>query len=487
MSFNNRAILRILSVITLTIGLAMVIPMLAALAYSEKQAFESFITISLVLVLIGATGMVIIKPKGGHLRIRDGYFIVSICWLVAACFGALPYMVTGVTASVTDALFVSISAFTTTGATVLKLDMIPKSVLLWQGVCNWLGGMGILVLIISIIPAMGIEGRTMMEAEVTGVSSEKVSNRLSDSSKELYLLYIVFTVIELLLLFIGPMDFFDALLNTLSSVSTSGMPSMHHALTHYNSLYVEFIISSFTFLTSISFTVYYFLLQRDFKAVFGNQELRGFLIMILTACVLVAGNLYLTGTYGFFNSIRYALFQVMSMATTAGVSLAGHGTWPAFSLAILGCIMLVGGCSFSTCGGIKVSRMQVMLKLVIRGYQKRLHPRSVVAVKLGDDVISAHKVSFITIFVLLYVIVALFGALLLSLQDLDLLTTMSSSLAMLSNIGIGMGQVSDGDFSVYGSAMRPVLCFLMLVGRLELFTFIVLFMPSFWNPNKYKN
>ena len=486
MSFNNKAIARILSIAILTVGFSLLLPAIFAFFAHEQNEFDVFFRLSIIISISGLLLIYFIKPANTFLRVRDSYLTVTLCWLTFSLLGALPYLLSGITASFIDSFFVSTASFTTTGATVLKLDTLPKSILLWQGICNWLGGLGLLILVISVIPTLGMGGKNLAEAEVTSASSDKVSSKLADSMKHLYIIYIALTIIEFIMLSLGPMTLFDALLNTLSSISTSGIASMYHPLSHYNSPYTEVVIAIFSLISSVNFALYYMLIQGDIKAFFRNIEFRFFIMWILACAALISANLYFSNTYDLPHSIRNGIFQTVSMASTAGFTISGHLNWPSFSLVILTALIFVGGCTFSTCGGIKVSRLLVFLKLIERGYQKRLHPRSVVTVKIGRKPIPAKKVSIITIFILLYALFIIFGSLILSLDGHNLSTTISSALCMLSNVGVGLDKVSCGDFSIYSPPMRLVLCLLMLAGRLELFTFLAMFMPSFWFPSKYK-
>lgn len=487
MSFNIKAIAKVISILILTIGIAMSIPTVFAFFVNEKKEFEVFFSLCALFTFIGLAIKYLTRTYDMFLKIRDSYLTVTLCWLTFSVLGSFPYLLTGITDSVIDAFFVSTASFTTTGATVLNPDSLPRSLLLWQGVCNWLGGLGLLVLIISVIPALAIGGKNLAEAEVTSSPSDKVSSKLADSMKHLYFIYISLTIIEFVLLALGPMGKFDALINTLSCISTSGIASMHHPISHYDSFYTELVIAGFTFISSVNFTLYYLLIHGDFMAFYRNMEFRFFLFWIIIASTLVSVNLFFTNTYDLEHSIRYGALQTISMAGTAGFPIGSHLDWPNFSLVILVLGMFVGGCTFSTSGGLKISRFMVFLKLIERGYQKRLHPKSVVAVKIGRKPISAKKVSIITIFIMLYILFAMGGALILSLDGYNLTTSLSSSLAMLSNTGMGLDKVSTGDFSIYSPPMRLVLCFLMIAGRLELFTFLALFMPSFWFPSKFKD
>lgn len=487
MSFNYRIIFKSVSIIPVILGISMFIPMVTAYYYNEWQELKIFSILAAIMIIFPFLLFHYLRRSSGIIRMRDGYLTVALCGITACLLGALPYLASGQTTSIIDSLFESISSLTTTGATLFNLDTIPKSLLMWKGVCNWLGGIGILILCISVLPALGIEGKTLAQAEVPGQILGKITNRTSDSAKYLYVVYITFTVAEFILLSLGPMNIFDSIINTMASVSTSGLGSINHAFSHYNSFYNDTVIGTFSLLASVNFTLYFLIIHGNWKAIISNIELRAFLVIIFLSSLFVILNLYLTNTYGLSEAIRYGIFQVISISTTSGFSIEGHGGWPSFSLVLLTVLMLIGSCSFSTGGGIKVIRFLVLCKLVARGFTRRIHPRSVVAVKVGGRPISALRVSYITVFIMVYFILIIIGSILLSLQNLDLITTLSSSLAMISNVGIGFGDVAAGNFSIYCRPLRLVLCFLMIAGRLELFTVITLFMPSFWNPSKFKN
>ncbi|QIB69978.1 TrkH family potassium uptake protein [Aminipila butyrica] len=487
MSFNYRVIFKFVSLIPLIMGLAMILPAGAGAFYGEWPECQVFSFLALFSLLLGSGLFYFFRPRSGSLHLRDGYLIVCLCGLIAFAFGAAPYLLTGQTASFIDSFFESVSTLTTTGSTVFHLDDLPRSLLLWRGICSWLGGISILVLCIAILPSFGMEGKSLAQAEVPGQILGRSISRTADSAKYLYILYIAFTAAEWLLLALGPMDIFDALINTMSSISTSSLGWTRHSFAQYDDLYTEAIVAVFTLLASVNFALYFLLIHRNWKAVLNNIELRAFFLIILLSSLLVSLNLYLTHSHNLVNSIRYGIFQVISMATTSGFSIASQENWPALSLGILSVLMLMGSCSFSTGSGIRVIRILVLCKLVARGFTRRIHPRSVVAVKIGPRSISALRVSYITVFVLLYFILIVFGSILLSLQNLDMLTTLSTSLSMISNVGIGFGEAASGNFSIYCAPLKLVLCFLMIVGRLELFTVITLFMPSFWSPDKYKN
>lgn len=487
MTFNTKTIAKILSVITLIVGLAMLLPAGFAILMHETREFQVFMSLSLITCAISLFILYFARPKDTYLHIRDNYLTIALCWLVVSIIGALPYIFTNTTTSIIDAFFISTSSFTTTGATVLKLHTIPKSLMLWEGISNWLGGLGFLVFVISVIPALGVYSKSLSEAEVSIAPSEKVTKSFSESMRYLYSIYIFLTIVEFFLLVLGPMDSFDALINTLSSISTSGISSTYNSLVNYDSAYTEGVICGFSLISSINFSLYYLMLHGDFGAFLRNKEFRFYIILLLAASLLVSGNLFFSNTYDLLHSLRYGFFQTISIASTASFTIGSHISWPSFSLIILVAMMVVGGCSFSTSSGIKISRLLIFTKLIGRGYQKRLHPKSVVAVKITKKAVPAKKVSLITIFIILYILFALLGALILSLDGHSLATTLSTSFCMISNTGVGFDAVSDGDFSIYSAPMKAILCFLMLAGRLELFTILVLFMPSFWNPSKLKN
>ncbi len=482
MSFNVKIIMRIIGVISVIIGASMTLPLITAFIYGEKEIGFAFIKSMAVSLTAAFLLLTLFRTDSTALKIRDGYLIAAICWFVASALGAFPYAFSGVIPSYADAFFESVSGFTTTGATVIDdLSAMPKAIQLWRSFSHWLGAMGILILAISLLPALGISGMRIASAEAPGPTVEKISTKISDSARKLYTMYITFTLIEIVLLTAGGLNLFDALVHTFGSIGTGGISNYKNGVAHFESLYVEFIVIFFSTVASINFVLYNLLLQRKWREFFHDEELRVFLAILISSFLLVTANLWASGTYGPGISARNAIFQATAFMTTSGYSIADYTLWPSFSQMILFCLMLIGGCSASTCGSIKVIRVIILFKLIVRGMYKRLHPNAVVPVRIGSRLISAETVSKVSSFTVLYFTVFVVSSLIVALENHDLMTTFSAVASSLSNTGLGMGLLGpEGNFEIFSLPTRLYLAVLMIAGRLELFTIIMLLSPSFW-------
>lgn len=488
MDLNYKTLIKISSLIIAVIGLSMIPSIICAIIYGERTCLIDFV---FFCVLFTVTGIIIYNCiPASHISARDGYLIVASCWIVSCLFGALPYMFSGEGFTFAQSVFESTAGFTTTGATSIDGFIEPKSLILFKAVSHWLGGMGILILAVSILPAMGIGGQNLAKAETPAPKVDKISNRISDSARLLYIMYFALSLLEfILLLFNRKMTIFDALVNTLSTISTSGIITHETGLAFYESFYVEIIITVFTIFAAVNFNLYYFLLNGKIKEFFGNAELRAFLGIIAAVTIIITLNLTFNGIYdNVFTALRYSFIQVVSFISTSGFTFTNFISWPVLSKLLLFMLMFIGGCAASTGGGIKVIRIVVMCKLVFRGFIRRIHPRAVVAVKIDGKAVSAPMVSQITTFIMVYNLIYLLSCVILSLNNLDMETTISVTAGIISNSGIGMGMFGEfGNLSMFGSASQLFMSFLMLLGRLELFTLLFLLVPGFWNPSRQKN
>jgi len=346
--------------------------------------------------------------------------------------------------------------------------------------------MGILILVISILPALGIGGQKIASAEAPGPTLEKLSYHMSDSAKILYIIYITFTIIEFVLLRLGGLNTFDALVHAFASMGTGGSSNYKIGVAHFDSLYIEMVMAIFSILASINFILYNQLIKRKWREFLKDTELRVFLSILGIATLLMTLNLWMQDTYNSIGeALRYSIFQSASFMSTSGFATADYTLWPTFSQTILFTLMLIGGCSASTCGSLKVIRIIVLFKLIVRGLYRRLHPNSVVHIKVGGKSLNSEAVSRISSFVILYFTVLIFSSLVLSLDNHDLVTTISAAAGSLSNTGMGFNLLGpDGTLSIFSPPMRLFLSVLMIAGRLELFTIILLFTPSFWRSDK---
>ena len=487
MRLNIRLIIRIISIVTLLLSLAMLPALCTSLLYGESNTVKAFSICIVPILLFSALLAFVSNPTSTILRIRDGFLIVALCWVLGSVVGALPYIVSGVIPNFADAFFESASGFTTTGSTILHdIEILPKGILFWRSFTHWLGGMGILIFAIALLPALGINALHIAAAETTGPSMDKLSPKMTDSTRILYVIYIGMTVMETILLLLGGMDLFDALVHTFGSVGTGGFSSYNDSIGHFDSLYIEMVISVFTLLAGVNFSLYYLLFLGNWKGFFRDGELRVYLYIICGATLLITAVLTIFGiARGIGDAFRLAFFQAVSIITTTGYCTTDFSLWPSAGTMVLFLLMFVGGCSSSTAGSVKVIRIAVFIKLIRRGIYKRLHPTAVVPVKLGDRSLSSQVVSKIASFLLLYLSLFLFGTLLLSLDSFDLITTASSVAACLGNVGPGLGDVGPlSNFSGYSDGATVFLSLLMITGRLELFTILFLFLPGFWNPDR---
>ncbi len=487
MRLNIKLDIRILSIVMLLISLSMLPALCVSLLYGENETAKSFLVCIVPVILFCTVLTLVSRPVSSTIRIRDGFLIVAFCWILGSAVGALPFIVSGAIPSFPDAFFESASGFTTTGSTILKdVEILPKGILFWRSFTHWLGGMGILILAIALLPTLGIGALHIAEAETPGPSIDKLSPKITDSARILYVIYIGMTVIETILLMLGRMDLFDALVHTFGSVGTGGFSSYNASIGHFDSLYIELVISAFMLLAGINFNLYYLLFLRKWKGFFLDGELRAYLCIICGATLLITVALIVFGsTEGVSDALRLAFFQTVSIITTTGYCTADFSLWPSAGIMTLFLLMFVGGCSSSTAGSVKVIRVVVFLKLIRRGIYKRLHPTAVVPIKLGGGNLSSQAVSRIASFLFLYLALFLSGTLLLSLDSFDLVTVASSVAACLGNVGPGFGAVGPlSNFSGYSDGSTLFLAMLMIAGRLELFTIILLFLPGFWNPDR---
>lgn len=482
MSLNYSIIIRMLGLITFIVGISMFPALVVSYLNDTQEVYTAFLITCVPVVIIGASILFFTKSINTSFRVRDGYLAVTLCWIAASVIGAMPYYLSGSVESFIDAAFESVSAFSTTGASVIGKIELPMGIVLWKAITHWLGGMGILVFAISVLPALGVSGLKLASAEAPGPAFCKIKNKVSDSSKTLYLIYISLTLIEFILLFFSEMSVFDAVINTLGSISTSGLASTFGGIAEYNSFYIESVITFFTFLSSINFLLFYLLLQGKWDALTKDVELRTFILIILLAFILVSTTLFTSGTYSSLReAMRVGIFQTVAFSTTSGYYIADYTLWPYFSQTILFCLMIVGGCAASTCGAFKVVRLIVIFKLITRGFRKRLHPRSVVAVRIGQNVVPADTVSSITSFTMFYILIYFLTSLVISLDNYDMTTTLSAAVGILSNTGLAFGELGPtNDFSIFSEPVRLFSAFMMIVGRLELYTVLLVFTKYFW-------
>lgn len=422
------------------------------------------------------------KVKSHLISAKDGLAIVALGWLSISILGAIPLFLAKSTPTYIDAFFEIVSGFTTTGSSVIEnVEILPKGILFWRSFTHWIGGMGILVFTIALLPALGIGGFQIYKAESPGPIAGKMAPRIKDTAKILYLTYFTITVLQVVLLLFGKMTIFEALVHTFGTVGTGGFGIKADSIGAYKSSYIQMVIGVFMILSGVSFSLYYSIYRGKLRDILKNEELRLYLGIVVGATLFIAINLYLTNYGKVLISLRDSFFQVASIITTTGYSTADFDLWPSFSKAILVILMLVGGSAGSTAGGIKVIRILVMFKLIKREILKIFHPRAIIPIKNDGLVISNEVVAGIYSFIALYFVIFAMGTLLITLEGVDLVTASSSVIATLSNIGPGLSLVGPTrNFGLYSDASKLLLSLLMLLGRLELFTIIALLAPKNW-------
>lgn len=458
-------------------GLFLLLPCLTALIYQEPSGFAFLISAAICLFLgIIATYK---KPQNNVFYGKEGFVTVSLCWVVLSIFGALPFLLNKEIPSIPDALFETISGFTTTGSTILTdIEALSKCSLLWRSFTHWIGGMGILVFVLAILPIAGGSQMYLMRAESPGPSVSKLVPRVKHTAMILYGIYIVITIIEIILLLIGGMPFFDALTSAFGTAGTGGFGIKNDSFASYP-IFCQGVVTVFMILFGVNFNVYYLFLCRKHKQALQSEELRMYLIIILVSSLFIAFNI--RHLFPGFQALHQAFFQVGSIITTTGFATADFNTWPELSKMILIFLMFFGACAGSTGGGIKISRILILMKSIKKELFFIVHPRSVKKIRMDGQVIEHDILRSINVFMATYFIIIMLSILLISLENKDTVTTVTSVITTLNNIGPGLELVGPiGNFSSFSALSKFVFMFDMLAGRLEIFPMLILFMPGTW-------
>lgn len=486
MNLNFRGISRVIALLFIVLGIAMLPSALVGFIYRETKMTIIFIAICLILVLIGKLMWRFIEPSTVNFKIRDGLLVVFFCWIICGLVGSLPYTLSGFSGSVVNAVFESFSGFTTTGATIFSdVEILPRSLIFWRSFSQWMGGFGVVLIPIAVLPRLGIEGSVLVRAEMSGTHVNRVAPKLSDTARRMFLIFAFWTLLETVLLMIGNLSFFDALTHSFTTMSTGGFTNYNDNLGHFGSTYVYCVFSFFMLLAGIDVTTQAKLFSGKIMEIIKDVELRYYLLFFAISTCLIMIYLVASGwADASFRSLAKSAFHVLSTLSTAGFYSAEFDFWPLFAKMILLVLMFVGGCISSTSGGIKVFRVIVFLKLIKRGVLVRLHPSAVVDMKLGDRKISSSVASAVTGFIFLYVGLVALGTAILTLSGVDNPTSFVSVLACIGNIGpaLSIGG-SSLQYAAFSAPIKLVLCLYMLAGRLELTAVIAMFSRHFWNPD----
>jgi len=452
----------------------LVLPLVVSIIYRERCAL-SFLITALASLFVGFAVTLISKPGNRLIYAKEGFVIVALAWLALSAIGAVPFVLSGEVRSYADAFFETVSGFTTTGASVLTdIEGMSHGLLFWRSFTHWVGGMGVLVFIMAIIPSVCDRSIHILRAEMPGPVMGKLVPKLKQTAKILYLIYIVMTVLEMILLLCGGMSLFDSALHSFATAGIKG-----DSIASY-SPYLQWVIAVFMFLFGINFNIYYLLLVRRFRSVLKSTETWCYIAICLISVSIITGNIY--SIYGNLpDSVRASAFQVASLVTTTGFSTADFNLWPGLSKGILLILMFIGGCAGSTAGGLKVSRVVMMIKMIRREFMKMIHPRSVSAVRIEGKKVDDTTLNGVNVYFALYMVIYFAVFLLLCLEPFDFETNFTAVAACYNNIGPGFGAVGPmGSFSGYSAFSKIVLSATMLLGRLEIYPLLFALIPSTW-------
>ncbi|MCF8010613.1 MAG: TrkH family potassium uptake protein [Clostridiales bacterium] len=477
---NTPLILRTLGIVLLCEAGALVPSLIISFSLGEED-YMAFIT-SIFIITIFAVLLVWRPVDTRDVGYKEGFVIATLSWILLAVFGAVPYMLSGAVPSFVNAFFETMSGFTTTGATIIEdVESLTHGILFWRSLTQWMGGMGVIVLTLALIPSLKIAGMKLFKAEVPGPTKDKVVPGIIKTARQLYKVYLLISFLELISLKIAGLSWFDSFIHTFTTVSTGGFSNQNTSIGSYNAPAVEYIIIFFMFIGGINFALHYHLLKRNAQPVLQDRELKLYIIIAVSAILLVGINLKQSMNFDNIMSFRHSAFQVISIMTSTGYSTADFNQWPAISKSILVALMFIGGCAGSTAGGMKQARFYILSKTVSRQTIKLIHPRAVVPVRVGDHVVNENIVENVQAYFFIFLGLQATTTIALSAMGMDLISAFSASIASLGNIGPGLGMVGPiSTFTSIPAAGKILLSICMLLGRLEIYTVLVVFTVKFW-------
>lgn len=490
MIIHTKALVKIMGMLSVISGFSMIFPLIVGAVYKEESSVTAFAHTIVASLVFGLLLILLSRRMKGnkrftHLKTRDAFLIVALTWILFSAIAAFPYIIQGCIPRYIDAFFEASSGFTTTGSSILTdVEVLPKSMMFWRMFAHWLGGMGILVLAIALLPQLGINGQAIVNAETPGPTLSKVTPKMSDTARTLYLTYFAFTIAETILLMMGGLNFFDSITHTFATVGTGGFSGYNDSVAHFQSAYVDGVFTLFMILSGINFNLYFLTFKGGISKLLKDSELQAYLIFIGGATLLLTLYLYLGDFYETLGkAFRYSIFQAASIITTTGFATADFNLWPAFCVMILLFLYFAGGCSSSTGGGIKIVRILIILKMIKRAALLRLHPNALIPIRLDDRPLPGDTIQSISSFVFFYITILFSVGILVSLDGYDMVTSFSAAATCLGNIGPGFHDIGPTmNFSGFSDPVKLLLSFTMIAGRLELFTLLMLLSRKFWNP-----
>lgn len=480
---NYRMVSYIIGQIVRVEGILMIPPLVVSLIYGE-DAFAAFLLPAVISVIVG-TLLTIRKPSNTDIFAKEGFVTVGLSWIVLSLIGALPFVIDGCIPSFVDAFFETVSGFTTTGASILtEVESLGRGILFWRSFTHFVGGMGVLVFVLAILPqadTRSVKLMHVMRAEVPGPKVGKLVSKIGRTARIMYGIYIGLTVIEIILLLAGGMPVYDSIVNSFATAGTGGFAIKNASIAAYDSAYIDYVIGIFMFLFGVNFNLYYLILIGHVGEALRSEELRWYLIITGVSTALIAADIYeIFGSVG--DSVRYAFFQVTTVMSTTGFATSDYNTWPALSKVILALLMFCGACVGSTTGGIKVGRIILLVKSGLREIKYMLHPRAVVAVRSEGKPVERDVLRGANSYMIVYIMLFTASLFLVEMvEECDLVTGFTAVSACLNNVGPGLGEVGPaGNFSALTPFTKILLSVDMLAGRLEIFPLLMLFAPTTW-------
>ncbi len=480
-TLNTSSVFHVLGYLILLIGIMQLLPLGVSYIYADSSS--SGILVSILISILSGLTMIRFSKKGSELSIRDGFLIVGLGWFFMAFYGAFPYFFSGSIPTFTNSFFESMSGFTTTGATILTdIEAMPEGLLFWRAFTHWIGGMGIIVLSLAILPMLGIGGMQLFHAEAPGPTADKLTPRVKNTAKILWIVYVGITFTEVVFLLFGGMDLFDATCHSFATMATGGFSTKNSSIKAFDSSYIDSVITIFMFIAGTNFALHYKFLIGKFNTYWKDFEFKTYLFISLGITFIITFSNYLSGIFNsVFESLRYGIFQTVSIGTTTGFGTSDYESWTALSQILLFMLMFIGGSAGSTGGGMKVIRLIVVIKHSIIELKKILNPNAVIPLKLGKRVIPKEVTFSIIGLFLLYIALFIIISIVMTILGLDILTAAGASASCLGNIGPGLGNVGPTDnFAFIPGVGKWILAMTMMVGRLEIYTILVILTGGFW-------
>ncbi|MBR2487424.1 MAG: TrkH family potassium uptake protein [Paludibacteraceae bacterium] len=484
-TFNTRMVFRTMGALLLIEAVFMTMALFVSLWYGEADS-GVFLLSTIITLLAGVIGLLVGRRAESRMGEREGYVIVAMVWVVFSAFGLLPYYLSGQVPSLTDAWFESMSGFTTTGATIIPdLEVITHGLLFWRSLTQWIGGMGIIVLSIAILPIFGLNGMQLYAAEVSGLTYEKVSPRIADTAKMMWSIYVLLTVTEVVALWLCGMDMFDAVCHSFSTIATGGFSTHNNSLEFYDSAAIHYTVTFFMFISGINFVMLIYLLRGKTRYFFKDEELRWYSVAVVIFAVLLTVGLYVArpgwSAVEMERAFRDSIFTVISSMTSTGYTISDYMYWPVVAWVVIFFLMLTGACAGSTAGGIKWVRLAIIMKNGVAEFQRRIHPNAIIPVKLNEKAVPQQTINNIMAFLIFYVFIIVVTVVIFCATGVDFDEAIGSAVSAIGNVGISIGQFGPaGTYAEFPVVAKWVMSFVMLIGRLEIFTVLLLFTRALW-------